>query len=210
MRNALLLLIVAALPAAAQFEGGSAEELAESARKAAAMREKLRPASVDKGRVEALFSKLSNEGQQVEMKYGIDHVLARLGHPDAEGRVRNLQATLIELSPEAVEEPSDSMVRHAVMRRYFSHLEAQNEIWNVDPATNSGRVDVWRWTVGLDGSLLSVTHQIIPIERDATGLGAPVDAKARAYRMSPSDPSVQKRWKSVSKDLLTLGRLTEV
>lgn len=209
MRNALLLLIVAALPAAAQFEGGSADELAESARKAAALREKLKPAAVDKARVEALFSKLSKEGEQVEMEEGIGNVLSRLGSPDAAGRVRNFQATLVELPAEAVEPPSDSMVRHAVMRRYFSHLEAQNEIWNVDPATNSGRVDVWRWTVGLDGTLLSVVHQIIPIERDATGLGAPVDAKARAYRMSPSDPSVQKRWKSVSKDLLTLGRLVE-
>ncbi|UPT75024.1 MAG: hypothetical protein M0D55_04740 [Elusimicrobiota bacterium] len=199
MRNALpLLALVLALPASAQFAGTDAEELAAAARRAAAMREKLRPAAVERAPVEALFSKLADEGDQIEVENGIGNVLTRMGKPDAGGRFRNVQATLVEIPAEAAEEPSDSMMRHAVMRRYFSHLEASSESWS------AGRVDIWRWTVGLDGTLIAVEHQIVPVEG-----GEPVEAKLRAYRMSPSDPSVQRRWKSLSKELLTLGKLIE-
>lgn len=206
MRHALpLLALILALPAAAQtfVDPTKLDEIDAALEKAAALRERLKPAKVDKEPVQALFEKLSKQGEQIEMEQGIGNVLTRLGTPDAGGRMRNVQATLVEVPAEAVE-PQDAMVNHAVMRRYFSHLEATSESWDVD-AGGDGRLDVWNWTVGLDGTLISVTHQIAPVKG-----GAPDEAKMRAYRMSPSDPSVQRRWKALTKDLLRLGKLIEV
>jgi hypothetical protein len=193
-----LLALILALPASAQFAGTDAEELAAAARRAAAQREKLRPAAVERTPVEALFSKLAEDGDRIEVENGIGNVLTRIGKPDASGRSRNVQATLVEIPAEAAEEPSDSMMRRAVMRRYFSHLEASSESWS------AGRVDIWRWTVGLDGVLIAVEHQIVPVKD-----GEPDESNVRGYRMSPSDPSVQRRWKALSKELLTLGKLLE-
>lgn len=200
MRYALpLLAVLLAQAAPAQvFSGPEAGELAAAARRAAELREKLKPAKIDEAPVRALFEKLSKQGEQIELEQGIGNVLTRMGAPDARGRMRNLQATLVEL-PEAAEEPGGSMVRRAVMRRYFSHLEAVSESWSED------RLDVWEWTVGLDGTLISVTHQIAPVKD-----GAPDESRARAYRMSPSDPSVLRRWNALTKDLLKLGRVIEV
>lgn len=212
MNATLALLVLAlALPASARdfVSAGQAEDLAAAARSTRSLRDKLTPAPVDPKPVKALTDRLVKDGEQVEMEAGIGNIYTRIGKPDAKGRFKNLQANLVEIPAELAEAPSDSMFRQAVMRRYFSHLEATSESWEVDPETGKGKVHVWVYRVGLEGRLLSVEHQIAPVEPGEDGQAAPVEEKARSYRMSPSDPSVQRRWKRLSKELLALGRVVE-
>ncbi len=206
-----LLVLALALPASAQtfVSAGQADDLASAARSTRSLREKLTPAPVDPKPVKALTDRLFKDGEQVEMEQGIGNIYTRIGRPDANGRFKNLQANLVEIPAELAEAPSDSMFRQAVMRRYFSHLEATSESWEVDPKTGRGKVHVWLYKVSLDGRLVSVEHQIAPVEPDADGQVAPVESKARSYRMAPSDPSVQRRWKALTKELMTLGRVVE-
>lgn len=206
-----LLLLALALPASAQtfVTPEQADGIAAAAKSARAMREKLAPAAVDPKPVEALADRLFKDGEQVEMEEGIGNIYTRVGRPDAKGRFKNLQANLVEIPAELAEAPGDSMFRQAVMRRHFSHLEATSESWEVDPKTGKGKVHVWIYKVALEGRLMSVEHQIAPVEPGPDGEAAPVEAKARSCRMSPSDPSVQRRWKALAKELLTLGRVVE-
>lgn len=206
-----LLVLALALPAAAQtfVSADQADGLEAAAKSARTLREKLTPAAVDPKPVKALTDRLFKDGEQVEMEQGIGNIYTRIGRPDAKGRFKNLQANLVEIPAELAEAPSDSMFRQTVMRRYFSHLEATSESWEVDPETGKGTVHVWVYRVGLEGRLLSVEHQIAPVEPGEDGQAAPVEEKARSYRMAPSDPSVQRRWKRLAKELLTLGRVVE-
>ncbi len=206
-----LLALALAVPASAQIivTADQVEAVQAAAARSRALSEKLRPAPVDPKPVQALFDKLSKEGEQIEMEEGIGNTLTRLGKPDANGRFKNLQANLVEIPAELAEAPNDSMFRQAVMRRYFSHLEATSESWEVDPKTGRGKVHVWVYRVGLDGKITSVEHQIAPVEPGADGQASPVESKARSYRLSPSDPSVQRHWRRMTKELMTLGRLVE-
>jgi hypothetical protein len=209
--NATLLILALALPASAQnfVSADQADDIAAASRSARTLGAKLRPAAVDPRPVKALTDRLVKDGEQVEMEQGIGNIYTRIGKPDANGRFKNLQANLVEIPAELAEAPKDSMFRQTVMRRYFSHLEATSESWEVDPKTGKGKVHVWIYRVGLEGALMSVEHQIAPVEPGADGQAAPVEEKARSYRLSPSDPSVQRRWKALTKELLTLGRVVE-
>lgn len=186
-----------------------ADDLAAASYSARTLRAKLMPAAVDPKPVKTLTDRLVKDGEQVEMEQGIGNIYTRIGKPDAKGRFKNLQANLVEIPAELAEAPADSMFRQAVMRRYFSHLEATSESWEVNPQTGMGTVHVWIFRVGLEGKLMSVEHQIAPVEPGADGQASPVEAKARSYRLSPSDPSVQRRWKALTKELVTLGRVVE-
>lgn len=206
-----LLVLALALPASAQtfVSADQADGLAAAAKSARTLREKLTPAAVDPKPVKSLTDRLVKDGEQIEMEQGIGNIYTRVGRPDANGRFRNIQANLVEIPAELAEAPSDSMFRQAVMRRYFSHLEATSESWEVDPKTGKGTVHVWIYRVGLEGTLMSVVHQIAPVEPGADGQAGPVEEKARSYRLAPSDPSVQRRWKALSRELMTLGRVVE-
>jgi hypothetical protein len=176
-----------------------------------ALAKKMAPAAVDPKPVAALTERLSVDGTQLEMEKGeIGNMLTRRTPLDARGRFRGIQANLIEVPADAPEEKSDSMVRDLVMRRYFSRLEATSEDWSVDPVTGTGQVDEWHYTVSLDGKLMAVEHAIVPVEPVSPGVSSPNEKKGRSFEMSPSDPSVQKRWKKFSKELLTLGKTVEV
>lgn len=206
----LLALTLAASASAQSFVSpGDADDLSAATTRASSLRRRLIPASVDPAPVKSLFDKLAKDGEQIEMEEGIGNTLTRLGKPDAKGRFKNVQANLVEIPAELAEAPSDSMFRQAVMRRYFSHLEATSESWEVDPATGKGKIHVWIYRVGLEGKLMSVEHQIAPVETGPDGLSSPVEAKVRSYRLAPSDPSVQRRWKNLTKELLALGRVVE-
>lgn len=204
--------LAAAVPVSAQVV--TAEQTSDIAAASDAMRslaKKLTPAAVDPKLVRSLTDRLSKDGTQLQMEQGeIGNLLSRQAMPDARGRFRSVEANLVELPADAVEEKSDSMYKDLVMRRYFSRLEATSDDWNVDPKTGTGRVDEWHYVVSLDGQLLSVEHTIVPVEAVAPGQSAPNEAKGRSYRMLPSDASVQRRWKKFSKELLTLGRTVEV
>ena len=204
--------LAASVPVSAQVAAGDqTTDIAAASDAMRALAKKLTPAAVDPKPVSALTDRLSKDGTQLQMEEGeIGNLLARRGAPDARGRFRSVQANLVELPAEAVEGKSDSMIRDLVMRRYYSRLEATSDDWTVDPKTGVGRVDEWHYVVSLDGRLLSVEHTIVPVEAVAPGVSAPNEDKGRAYRMSPSDASVQRRWKRFSKELLTLGKTVEV
>lgn len=211
--NVILAFVVLALalPVCAQtfVSADQADGLAAAARSARTLREKLMPATVDPKPVKTLTDRLVNDGEQIEMEQGSGNVYMRIGKPDARGRFKNVQVNLVEISAEFAQTPSDSMFRQAVLRRYFSHLEATSESWEVHPQTGKGTVHIWIYEVGLEGKLMSVEHQIAPVEPGSDGQAVPVEQKARSYRLSPSDPSVQRRWKAFTKELLTLGRVVE-
>jgi hypothetical protein len=209
--NHALMVLALAVPASAQtfVSADQADGLAAAASSARTLREKLSPAPVDPKPVKTLTDRLVKNGEQVEMEQGIGNIYTRVGKPDAKGRFKNLQANLVEIPAELAEAPSDSMFRQAVMRRYFSHLEATSESWEVNPQTGKGTLHVWIYRVGLAGTLISVEHQIAPVEPGADGQAGPVEEKARSYRLAPSDPSVQRRWKALTKELMTLGRVVE-
>lgn len=203
----------AAVPVSAQVAVTSSQlaDLSAATRKARSMAERLKPAAVDPAPVSALMDRLSKDGTQLQTQEGeIVNALERRTAPDPRGRFRGVQASLVELPPEAVEGPNDSPIRDLVMRRYFSRLEATSDDWRVDPKTGVGRVDEWHFVVSLDGRLLSVEHTIVPVKPVGPGRAAPILDEARAYRMAPSDRFVQRRWKKFSRELLTLGKTVSV
>jgi hypothetical protein len=205
-------LAVAASPVFAQvvLTSDQSELLAGISRRPKTWMEKLTPAAVDPKPISALMDRLSKDGTQIQTEEGrIGNVLGRQGAPDARGRFRGVEASLVEIPAEDVEGTPDSPIRDLVMRRYFSRLEATSDDWRVNPDTGVGRVDEWHYVVSLAGRLMSVEHTIVPIEPVGPGETAPVLEKARAYRMAPSDAAVQKRWKKFSRELLTLGKTVE-
>ena len=183
--------------------------VSDAAKSAQTLRDRWMPAPVDPEPIKALFSRLSRDGQQVEMEQAIGNAYTRQGRPDAHGRFKNLQAVLVEIPQEFKDSPDHPLVQYTVMRRLFSRLEVTSENWNVDPATGKGRLHVWIYLLSLDGDLLSVVHQIAPVEPGSDGRPSPIETKAQGYRRAPSNPSVQRRWKRLSEELLTLGRLSE-
>lgn len=206
MNPLLLCAVLAAVPASSQvfFD---ASEVARVRDGALSLNERLAPAAVDPDPVSRLFDRLIKDGEAVESEVGMQDMYRRFGKFDAEGKMRNIQVGVVEL-PDPADAEDAPMARHAVYRRYFSHLMARNEDFSVK-RDGHGRVDAWDWTVSLDGRLLSVTHTILPLAPDAGGRVRIVEEKVRAYRMSPSDPAVQRRWRRVVKDLLSLGRTVE-
>lgn len=214
MKHLIFVAVLAAAAAPLSAQVATPDQASDIGAASDAMRslsKKLAPAAVDPKPVQALTDRLSQDGSQIEMEEGeTGNLLVRQGAPDARGSFRGIQANLVEVPPPGDEEKSGLMVRDLVMRRYFSRLEATSDDWRVDPKSGTGRVDEWHYVVSLDGKLMSVEHTIVPVEAVAPGVSSPNEAKGRAYRMSPSDASVQRRWKKFSKELLTLGKTVEV
>lgn len=203
MKGLLLCALLAAAPSSAQvvFDASALAKVRDGAR---SLRERLAPAAVDPGPVSKLFGRLAKDGEKIESERGMKDVYQRMGSFDAFGRLRNLSVAVVELEDPADAEDAPT-ARHAVYRRFFSRMEARNEDVSMKE-DGTGRVDIWDWIVALDGRLMSVTHTIVPLAPSAGGSVELHDGEARAYRMSPSDPAVQRRWNRVVKELLTLGR----
>lgn len=202
-----VLLLSTAASAQVTVTAEQSEALDASAATTKSWKERLTPASVDPKAVRSLSDKLMKDGQQLQMQDGTIANSMAVGFTKKDG-LRNVTASLIELPAEAVE-PQQGMVRFAVLRRYFSSLNASTEDWKVDPKTGKGMVHVWIFTVSLDGKLTAVIHQLSPVAPGADGTVAPVEGKAREYRMAPSDPSVLRRWNRLTKDMVWAGRVVE-
>lgn len=202
MNKPLLLAVALSLAspafAADAYEGASA--------KAKTMREKLAPAPVDKEQVKALADKLLKEGDQLESEVGIENVLASVSQKIKRGRARAvaLEASLVELPAELFEDP-EAPVRFALMTRYFSHLAVNREEWTVKK-NGEGRVVLWSYRLSLDGMLQAVTRTTMEVTESPDGELFPDPETATEMTMSPSDKSVQKRWKATAKELALLGR----
>jgi hypothetical protein len=218
MKHALFaVLLVSAVSASAQFAGVPQDDLpsaiagAQSAAAAArALSAKMTPAPVDPKPVAELFERLSKDGAQIETEQGVEDAYQRFGLPDKRGSLHNMRVGVVETEGPADEGVSaeNPMYRDLVMRRYFSELEAHSEDWTVGK-DGTGQVDIWQYSVSLDGKLVAVKHGVIPLVKGPDGKAVTDDSRTRVFQMSPSDKGVLKRWKKLTKQLLTLGRTSE-
>jgi hypothetical protein len=165
---------------------------------------KLAPAPVDPKPVEELFTRLSKDGAHVETRDRVEDAYDRIGVPDKKGRFQNLHVGVVEASDPDEAAPGRLVLRDLVLRRFYSTLEAQSEEWTVGK-DGSGRFDIWHFSVAVDGRLLSVVRESAPLEPTPDGKSVLHVSKISSKMMSPSDKSVQKRWKALTKQLLTLG-----
>jgi hypothetical protein len=212
----LLLLAAAAARAAAQTAAPAPsvelpDALAQALSGVQDSKARVVPAKVDPKPVAALFDRLAKDGEQIETAYGTQDAYSRDGQIDKHGRAQDLQVGVVELP-----DPSDAddgsggpRYRNLVIRRVFSTLEAESKEWSFKK-DGTGRVDVWHFTVSLDGYLLSVTHDRIPMAVGPGGEPQILVEKTTTESPAPSSRSVLRRWKALTKKLLTLGRATTV
>jgi hypothetical protein len=203
----------AAVPVSAQVVslGDAAASASAAAARAHSMAARLAPAKLDAGLVKTLSERLMTDGEQIETREGAQDVYARYGVVDGPNRIKNLRVGVVE-SPDPADLDDGSgrpQVRDLVMRRIFTSLEARSEEWTLKK-DGSGRVDVWTWTVSLDGWLLAVRHDVVLVGRRDDGSYGPLPQQAWGYRLSPSDRYVRVRWNRLAKQLLTMGRVTRV
>lgn len=198
-----LLVLAAALPVKAQVDVPR-DQLDTLKGAMEGFRQRLAPAKIKSKAVDILFDRLAKDPESNFTK-------AATG-PD--GATEVLSITLNE-----VEGPADAgkmgdgpaggvAVQDLVYRRYFTHMEAVSQ--KITPQKD-GRttIDEWRYVIGLDGSIAIVTHNVMVGKmKDAASLE--VDkTNSKSYRMSPSDPSVQARWKKLQEQFLKMGRTYE-
>ncbi len=196
MRNALLLsAALVAAPARAQImiDGAAARNLADSIKR---FRERLAPAPVDHEAVDTLFNRLADDPEGA---------FVRQGRPDAQGVFENLAVLLVEV-PAPAPPPSEGIeIKDLVYRRYFSHIVGRAEKWTPLPK-GEFQVDVWDYQIGLDGTILSVEHAVLVGKPGADlSLFAADPKRSGGFKMSPKDPAVLKRWKTMSEQFLTMG-----
>jgi hypothetical protein len=212
MRHAFLAAaLAAAVPASAQVAGSSLDVTPEAARQAVdaakALNAKMAPAAVDPRPVQALLERLAKDGDQLQTVDGNEDAYQRLGVPDQNGSRHNLEVGVVEEPDPAaqVDGSGQPQYQDLVIRRYFSSLQAQSEDWAVKK-DGTGQVDLWHYTVSLDGQLLTVEHDVIPVKPGPDGQPQPQQNQAQIYQLPPSDKAVLARWNVLVKKLLTLGR----
>ncbi|MDE2489845.1 MAG: hypothetical protein KGM24_03305 [Elusimicrobia bacterium] len=212
-RILLVSLLAAAVPASAQvvsLDGAAASAQAAAAR-SRALASRLAPARVDATLVRTVSGRLMTDGEQIETREGVQDVYSRYGVVDGPNRIKNLRVGVVE-QPDPADLGDGSgrpQARDLVMRRIFSSLEARSEEWTLK-GDGSGRVDVWTWTVSLDGWLIAVRHDIVLVGRRDDGTYGPLPQQAWGYRLPPSDRYVRVRWNRLAQQLLTMGRVTRV
>ena len=211
MKSALIAVVLASVASAQVAVDAQSDGIAAAARAARDLGKKFAPASVDPKPVAALTDRLSKDWTEIRTAKGeIGHVLARRTAPDARGNFRGIQVELVEIRAQDFGGRSGAAFNDLVMRRYFSRLEAAVDDWSVDPETGVGRLDEWSFVVSLDDRLLSVERSTAPVEPVAPGDAEPNLKMSRVHRVDPADPEAQERWKSLSVELLTLGKTVEI
>lgn len=200
----VVVLSAAGVRAQPAFDPAEFDRVREEASK---LRQGLAPAAVDPHPIDVLFRRLSRDGVLEESEGRRVWMYKRLGSRDGDGRVSSLQVGLVEY-PGRDGASGGLAEGRPFFSRVFGRLEAKSESWRRREDGRS-QIDVWDWVVSLDGRLLSVTHVILPVEVGPDGPES-VGADGRLYRMSPGDPSVQRRWKRLVRDLLTMGRTVEI
>jgi hypothetical protein len=207
--------LAAAAPALAQSAPASPDSLPDALLRALegvqTSKARTAPAAVDPQPVAALFERLAKDGEQIATVDGTEDAYQRDGAPDRSGRRQDLQVGVVELPDPADADDGTGAprVRDLVLRRVFSTLEAESRDWTVKK-DGSGRLDLWHFTVSLDGYLLAVEHDAVPVKAGADGKPQPQIPQMRVETPAPSDPKVLARWKALSQKLLTLGRTTAI
>lgn len=205
------LLAVAALGWAAS---ASAETLPGGAAALHGMRQSVRgfqqrfaPAPVDARVVDRLWRRVARLGEVgLTSERQPARYLERSAEPDARGEARNRFVTLVEL-PQA----RRSGFQHAVIRRVYSHMVASSEDWSRGP-DGRRRVEIWRFTVALDGVLHAAERHEIVLKDAPDGARGEAEAdesRSRQHKLRPSDPAVQRRWRALARELLQLGPVTQ-
>ena len=163
----------------------------------AGFKERLAPAAVDKTVVDKLFTRLAHDGPTYTRS-----------NDTAGGGTETLQVTLVEAEPPDAESEG-LMVRDLVYRRYFRNITGVRQ--TIRPmASGEAELDQYEYTVSLDGRILAVKHVVLVVVA-VTPQGLVTDpARAKVFRLPPSDPSVLKRWQGMSAEFLKMGRTLSV
>lgn len=190
MRPLLACLLLAA-PAAAHELPMGGEAWQGMSRGVSAYRAHSGPAAVEAAPVRRLWSELVRRGaphmtEQRERAFRLEKV----EEPDERGAAANRSVYLVEypLRPDLSAGASRG------------RIVATAEDWSRAP-DGARRLEVWTFTLAVEGVLLSVAHQEITLR------GAELDrARSRQIPLRPGDPYVQKRWKALAAELVTLER----
>jgi hypothetical protein len=215
MKNLMLsAALVCAVSASAQVSGSPDNGFGDafSALKSfQAQNAKLAPAPVDPKPVAELYDRLAKDGDRVEMTDGVqkfvEYVYDLTGSPDKQGRFQNLHVAIEPSDPDAASRGQP--VQDLVLRSAYSALEAQSEDWTVGK-DGSGHGEIWHFIVSADGRLLRVDRLTVPLKPGPDGKPSFELSKQVSTLLSPSDKSVQNRWKALVKKLLTLGPKVEI
>ncbi len=172
-------------------------------------KERYAPAPVDAAVVRRLWTRLADQGLPAQAAGG-EHIrlFERSVEPDAKGVAKNRLVYVVEVQRA---EPAGP-VRNALLTRSFSHLVATSEDWSLAP-DGARRVEIWRFTVELDGSLSAVVRQAITMKdaaQGARGQSEPDPRRSNTTKLRPSSPEVLQRWKDLSKELLLLGPVISI
>lgn len=191
MRPFLACLLLAA-PAAAHELPLGGEAWQGMSRGVQAYRAHNGPAAVEAGPVRRLWSELVRRGApyttpQRERAFRLEKV----EEADAAGAAANRSVYLVEypLRPDLSAGASRG------------RIVATAEDWS-RASDGARRLEVWTFTLSVEGALLAVAHQEITL-RGADG--AELDrARSRQIPLRPGDPYVQKRWKALAAELLSM------
>lgn len=208
-RTLSLAFLLAAASAHAQLvaDPGQVQAVKDSLK---SYKQALAPAQADRKVAAILYERLARDKRMdgVEDEDGnIVHPQTEVGKPDKKGRRQDHSIALVEIPlPERPLDPAEPNIVDLVERHLYSHLIGRLERWT-PLAEGEYEVDVWEYVVSLDGKILSVVHEVlVGVPLDAEGFLAD-PGRSSSVRMSPSDPSVLKRWKRMSERFLRLGGL---
>lgn len=204
MKILLLTVLAAASTAGAETLPAAKEAWTGMNRAVDVYKDRYAPAPVEAKAVNTLWKKLADQGAPGETPEG-ERILMfeRSVEPDKHGVAKNRLVYVVEL-PEP--EPQGA-VQRAVYTRSFSHMVATSEDWSIAP-DGARRVEIWRYTLGLNGVLEAAARQEITLKtaaQGAKGQSEPDPARSRSVKLRPSDPEVLKRWKELSRELLLMG-----
>ncbi|MDX6769624.1 MAG: hypothetical protein SF051_08840 [Elusimicrobiota bacterium] len=207
MRPLLLALLAAASSASAEGVPVDRDAWHGMNRSVQAYHERYRAAPVEARPVFRLWKRLAEKGQPMVTGEGEDALgFERVAEPDASGAARNRLVFVVRV-PEGQSGP----VQRAVYTRSFSHMVASSEDWSVGPG-GERRVEIWRFVLGLEGTLHSAARQEIVLKNATGGAAgqAEVDeTRSRTVPLRPADPAVQARWRALARELLLLGPVIE-
>lgn len=187
MRPLLAALLLGAAPAAAHELPLGGEAWQGMSRGVQAYRAHAGPAPVEAAPVRRLWSELVRRGKPHTSPEGERaFLLESAEEPDEHGAARNRSVYLVEHPARPDFAPAASRGR----------LVAASEDWS-RASDGAKRVEIWRFTLAVEGTLLSALRQEITLRGSAVDEG-----RSRSVRLRPADPAVQRRWKELAARLL--------
>lgn len=187
MRPLFAALLLGAASAAAHELPMGGEAWQGMSRGVQAYRAHAGPAPVEAAPVRRLWSELVRRGKPHTSPEGERaFLLESVEEPGEDGAAANRSVYLVEHPARPDFSPAASRGR----------LVAVSEDWSRAP-DGARRVEIWRFTLAVEGTLLSAARQEITLRGQSVDEG-----RSRSVRLRPADPAVQRRWKELAARLL--------